>query len=449
MATGESKSKWSGELPDVTPETFSAVRLSYENKEDESTILSKTPACVATLWESKSNDRDNRLYYGDNAGVLAMLMYDFTVMGKVDLIYIDPPFATNSVFKSRSRRDAYEDLQTGAHYVEFLRTRLILLRELLSEQGSIYVHLDKNMVFNIKIIMDEVFGLANFRGFITRRKSNPKNYTRNTYGNISDFILFYTKSDKYIWNRAYREWSDDRARKEYPYEEEGTGRRFKKVPIHAPGERNGDTGKPWKGMYPPKGKHWQYRRSMLDEMDARGEIYWSPNGNPRRKVYYDESKGVAVQDIWLDVKDAHNQNIKITGYPTEKPAPLLERIVSASSDTNSLVLDCFCGSGTTLHVASSNGRRWIGIDKSSEAIMTTMGRFQYGLKPMGDYVKGRIKEHQKILPFTFEEPQKPLPFAFEEPKSKPLEVFEEFSLFATVPYRGELEEAILAMRPKN
>lgn len=449
MATGEAKSKWSGKLPEAAPESQSRLRLSYENKIDESEILSMASASVVKLWESKSNDKGNRLYYGENAGILATLLYDLTVKSKVDLIYIDPPFATNSVFKSRSRRDAYEDLQTGAHYVEFLRTRLILLRELLSEQGSIYVHLDKNMVFHIKIIMDEVFGPANFRGFITRRKSNPKNYTRNTYGNVSDFILFYTKSDKYIWNRAYREWSDDRAWKEYPYEEEETGRRYKKVPIHAPGERNGDTGKPWKGMYPPEGKHWQYRRSKLDEMDARGEIYWSPNGNPRRKVYYDESKGVAVQDIWLDVKDAHNQNIKITGYPTEKPVPLLERIISASSDTNSLILDCFCGSGTTVGVASSNGRRWIGIDKSAEAIMTTLRRFQSGLKPMGDYVKRRIKEHQKTLPFTFEDPQKLLPLAYEEPQNKPLEIFEEFGLFATLPYCGELDEAISGVRPKK
>ncbi len=411
-------------------------------------ILSRAPADIVSLWKSNLNTRDNRLYYGDNAGILAMLMYDLTVKGKVDLIYIDPPFATNSVFKSRSRRDAYEDLQTGTRYIEFMRTRLVMLRELLSEQGSIYVHLDKNMIFHMKIIMDEVFGSANFRAFITRRKSNPKNYTRNTYGNISDYILFYTKSDTYIWNRAYRAWTDDRAKQEYPYVEEGTGRRFKKVPIHAPGERNGDTGKPWRGMNPPTGKHWQYRRSVLDELDARGEIYWSSNGNPRRKVYFDESKGVAVQDIWLDVKDAHNQNIKITGYPTEKPVSLLQRIIAASSDTNSLVLDCFCGSGTTLDVASKNERRWIGIDKSAEAIVTALRRFQKGLEPMGDYVKGR-KNNQKTLPFEFQDPQKLLPLAFDKPISDRTDVIEEFSLFATSPYHGELDGAILGLRSKT
>ena len=448
MATGEAKSRWSGELTPITSQADTKVYLAYENKVDEGVILSEVPADTVRLWKSEKNTKDNRLYFGDNAGILARLMDDVTVRGNVDLVYIDPPFATNSVFKSRSRKDAYEDLRTGARYVEFMRKRLILLRELLSKQGSIYVHLDKNMVFHIKIIMDEVFGLANFRGFITRRKSNPKNYTRNTFGNISDFILFYTKSDEYVWNRAYRKWTSDRAEQEYPYVEEGTGRRFKKVPIHAPGERNGDTGKPWKGMNPPTGKHWQYRRSVLDELDARGEIYWSSNGNPRRKVYFDESKGVAVQDIWLDVKDAHNQNIKITGYPTEKPVSLLQRIISASSDTNSLVLDCFCGSGTTLDVASKNERRWIGIDKSAEAIVTTLRRFQRGLEPMGDYVKGR-KNNQKTLPLEFEDPQKLLPLAFDKSIPDRTDVIEGFSLFATSPYHGELDEAILGLRSKT
>ncbi len=313
MATGETKSKWSGELSPSQLGSRNPVCLTYEGKVEAATILSLAPASIKKLWNPDQNMMDNRLYYGDNSGILATFLDDKTVNGNVDLVYIDPPFATNSVFKSRSRNDAYEDLLTGAHYVEFLRARLILLRELLSDQGSIYVHLDSKMIFQIKLVMDEVFGPNNFRAFITRRKSNPKNYTRNTYGNISDYILFYTKSNNYIWNRAYREWTNVRAEEEYPYVEEETGRRYKKTPIHAPGERNGDTGKPWKGLNPPKGKHWQYRRETLDEMDARGEIYWSPTGNPRRKVYFDQSKGIPVQDIWLDVKDAHNQNIKITG----------------------------------------------------------------------------------------------------------------------------------------
>lgn len=242
------------------------------------------------------------------------------------------------------------------------------------------------MAFHIKIIMDEIFGRNNFQSWITRKKCNPKNYTRKSYGNISDYILFYTKSSSYVWNRPHEQWTVERAEKEYPYVEQETGRRYKKVPIHAPGTRNGETGKSWRGKLPPPGKHWQFPPQTLDEMDARGEIYWSPNGNPRRKIYLDESEGVAVQDIWLDFRDAHNQNIEITGYPTEKNPGLLARIIAASSNPGDLVLDCFSGSGTTLAVASQLNRQWIGIDSSIEAIATTLRRFAKGTEPMGDFV---------------------------------------------------------------
>lgn len=187
-----------------------------------------------------------------------------------------------------------------------------------------------------------------------------KNYTRKTYGNVADYILFYSKSDCYAWNRPIEQWDDARAAKEYQYVDE-QGRRYKKVPVHAPGVRNGETGKPWRGKLPPPGKHWQYPPATLDEMDARGEIYWSPTGNPRRKIYFENSAGVPLQNIWMDMRDPHNQNIHITGYPTEKPIELLDRIIEASSNPGDLVLDCYAGSGTTLAAASNLGRRWIGV----------------------------------------------------------------------------------------
>jgi adenine-specific DNA-methyltransferase len=168
-----------------------------------------------------------------------------------------------------------------------------------------------------------------------------------------------------------------------------------KVPLHAPGIRNGETGKEWREIMPPPGKHWQYRPSDLDKMDARGEIFWSKNGNPRRKVYLDESNGVSVQDIWLDVKDPHNQNVKITGYPTEKNIELVRRIIGASSNPGDIVLDCFSGSGTTLAAAASLNRRWIGIDNSVEAIRATLRRFAFGPQVMGDYVRGKIDKMER------------------------------------------------------
>lgn len=323
MATGIPKSRVSNlrdrsALRMAEAEQIS-IHLAYEGKRSEKQILSTPPADLTIAWPEYvySGERPNRLYYGDNLAVLAALLQESWARGRVRLVYIDPPYATSSVFQSRDQRHAYADLLGGANYVEFLRQRLILLRELLADDGSIYVHLDENMAFHIKVAMDEIFGRKNFRNWITRKKCNPKNYTRKTFGNVTDFILFYTKTDTYVWNRPVEGWTPERAAKEYQYVEEGTGRRYKKVPLHAPGVRNGETGKTWRDVSPPPGKHWQYPPSVLDEMDARGEIYWSPNGNPRRKVYLDESDGIPIQDIWLEFRDAHNQNIEITGYPTE------------------------------------------------------------------------------------------------------------------------------------
>jgi adenine-specific DNA-methyltransferase len=392
LATGVPKTRWNHRpglgLPDAPPGVASDVCLSYDGKLPEAEILAAAPTTCRRLWphSSPGPHADNRLYYGDNLPILAELLADKLVSGKVRLVYIDPPFATRSVFQSRAQRDAYADLLSGAHYIEFLRRRLVCLRELMAPDASIYVHLDDNMAFAVKVLMDELFGREQFRNCITRKKCNPKNYTRKTYGNVSDYVLFYTKSDSYVWNRPLEDWTVQRALKEYEYVEPGTNRRYKKVPVHAPGVRNGETGQPWRGKNPPPGKHWQFPPRVLDEMDARGEIYWSPNGNPRRKIYLDQTKGVPVQDIWLDCRDAHNQNIQITGYPTEKNLDVLKRIVAASSEPGDLVLDCFSGAGTTLVAAHMLGRRWIGIDDSTEAIASTLRRFAHGTERMGDFV---------------------------------------------------------------
>lgn len=335
-----------------------------------------------------------RLYHADNIDVLNTLLDDKDVCGKVTLIYIDPPYNTGGAFETRDFKYAYNDRFPIDTYLSFMRKRLDLMHQLLSDEGSIYIQLDCNMVFHVKLLMDDIFGVRNFKGMITRKKCKPKNFTHKTYGNISDYILFYTKSENPIWNRPYEEWSDEKILKEYPNIEETTGRRYKKVPIHAPGTRNGATGKAWRGMMPPKGKHWQFTPDKLDEMDAAGEIYWSANGNPRRKVYFDRSKGVPVQDIWLDYLDINNQNTHITGYPTEKNINMLKRIIEASSNPGDLVLDCFAGSGTTLVAAEELNRQWIGVDIGKEAIDTIIKRLQDGSRPMGDYVKNKNKPSQ-------------------------------------------------------
>lgn len=340
---------------------------------------------------SGNTDGIKRLYHADNLDVLNLLVNDKNVSGKVTLIYIDPPYNTGGAFETRDFKLAYDDRFGIQEYLSFMRKRLELMHKLLSDEGSIYVHLDSNMVFHVKVMMDEIFGMQNFKGMITRKKCKSKNFTRRTYGNISDYILFYSKTEDPVWNRPYEEWSDEKILKEYPYIEEGTGRRFKKVPIHAPGTRNGATGSEWRGMMPPDGKHWQFTPDKLEEMDRNGEIYWSASGNPRRKVYLERSCGIPVQDIWLDFLDVNNQNTLITGYPTEKNIDMLKRIIETSSRPGDLVLDCFAGSGTTLVAAEELGRNWIGVDIGDEAIATIVNRLRFGSKPMGDYVKKKKK----------------------------------------------------------
>ena len=375
----------------------SSPTLSYSGKKSKDEILKGTRKPIIPLI---SCTNENTLCFGDNLFVLRELLDNPQVGGQVDLIYIDPPYATQMVYHSRRQNFAYSDTIAGADFIEYLRERIILLREILSKHGSFYLHIDEKMLFEIKIILDEVFGPDQYRNLITRRKCNPKNFTKNTYGKNADYILFYTKSNNYTWNRPVEPLSLS-SMKEYRHVEEETGRMFMKVPVHAPGVRKGETGKKWRGFTPPSGKHWQYTPAVLDEMDARGEIFWSKNGNPRRKVYYDTHEGVLVQEIWMEFKDAHNQNIKITGYPTEKNADILRRIVRTSSNPGDLILDSFAGSGTTLAVAEELGRKWIGIDNSPESFNTIVERFRSGLRPLGIYGIKRQKE-KKIVRTLFD-----------------------------------------------
>lgn len=387
MATGiPSKKQNNNKIP---------ITLMYEGKKDKDSIIHNDGVEFKKV-ASVNGDSDNSLFYGDNLYVLLYLLNN-GYRGKIKLIYIDPPFATVSNFVNKNQELAYCDPLNGGAYVEFLRERIIIMNELLSDDGSIYIHLDNNMAFTIKLVMDEIFGEKNFRAFITRKKCSTKNYTKNTFGNISDYILFYSKSTKYTWNRPYDPWEHSRMIEEYPYIDQSTGKRYKKVPIHAPGTRNGETGKEWRGKMPPAGKHWQYTPDRLEELDENGEIYWSANGNPRRKVFCDPSKGVPIQDIWLNYRDSINQSQKTTGYPTEKNLEMLKMIVESSSNPGDIVLDCFAGSGTTLDAAFCCNRKWIGADNSLESIKSIIKRFTKGLEIYGDYVDKKENNIQLSL----------------------------------------------------
>lgn len=345
------------------------MNIVYENKKTGKEILENTPRANLSVVAGKG--AENKLIHGDNLPVLKTLLDGYA--GKIDLVYIDPPFATNGHFKigddrantvSSSKGDAiaYSDTLVGPAFLEFLRERLVFLRELLSGRGSIYLHIDYKIGHYVKLVMDEVFGVKNFRNDIARIKCNPKNFHRKAYGNIKDMILLYSKSGDPTWNDPRVPFSKGDEDRLFRKMDEG-GRKYTTIPLHAPGETvNGNTGKPWKGILPPKGRHWRSEPSILDEWEALGLVEWSPNGIPRKKIYLDEKEGKKMQDIW-EFKDPQYPD-----YPTEKSLELLKFIVGASSNEGDLVLDCFCGSGTALVASQSLNRKWIGVDQSEHAI---------------------------------------------------------------------------------
>lgn len=317
----------------------------------------------------------NLLIKGDNIKGMQWLL-DNGYEGQIDLVYIDPPFATGGVFatdnsgrvatisKSSDSTVAYSDTLQGAEFIAFLKERAILIHKLLSEQGSLYLHIDYKIGHYVKVMLDEVFGINNFRNDITRIKCNPKNFDRVGYGNIKDLILFYTKGKQPIWHHPRFNCTPEEVAKLYSKVDKN-GRRYTTVPIHAPGEtKDGKSNQPFKGIYPPKGRHWRCSVEELEKLDAEGLIEWSATGNPRKINYADEHMTKKAQDIW-EFKDP-----TYPMYPTEKNLDMLKFIIEASSNENSIVMDCFCGSGSTLYAAAQCNRRWIGIDQSDIAIET-------------------------------------------------------------------------------
>jgi len=384
--------------------------LDYVNKKDEKEILD-SPVITDLIHVSGQSESKCKLIHSENFQALKILLEKNSLKGKVDFIYIDPPFSTNNVFKisqdrantiSSSNNDetAYSDHLQGADFIEFLRERLILLRELMSDKASIYLHIDYKIGHYVKVMMDEVFGINNFRNDITRIKCNPKNFDRKAFGNIKDLVLFYSKTDDYIWNEPKRALNEDDLKRLYK-KVDANGRYYTTVPLHAPGEtKEGPTGRPWRSMMPPKGRHWRCDPKKLEELDKEGLIEWSSNGVPRRIIYAEDAKenGVRLQDI-LEFKDTQTPS-----YPTEKNIEFLQLLIKTSSKPDSIVLDCFCGSGTTLVAAKELGRDWIGIDQSKHAIEVAQKRIDktpndvftadYELLSSKEFYKPKIKEKQ-------------------------------------------------------
>lgn len=336
-----------------------------------------------------------QLFYGDNKEVLAHLLAN-GYRGKVDLIYIDPPFdsAADYVRKvtlrgksalakiegetySLGEQVQYTDIWANDNYLQFMFERLILLKELLSENGTLWLHCDWHKSHMIRCIADEIFGPDNLRNEIVWKRTGGRSDS-TTFNHIHDIVFYYTKGNEMRFNTQYVPHDPTYIEKYFTYTE-ADGRRFATIDATQSGLRKGASGEPWRGFSPAsKGNHWKFHPSELDRLDADGKIYWptKEGGWPRLKSYLDEVKGAAISTIWTDLKAVNSQAEEREDYPTQKPESLLERIIVTCSNPNDLILDCFIGSGTTAAVAQKLGRRWISCDINKGSIQTTSKRLQ-------------------------------------------------------------------------
>jgi site-specific DNA-methyltransferase (adenine-specific) len=354
----------------------------------------------------------NHLYYGDNLAVLR----DHIASDSVDLVYLDPPFNSNAsynvLFKgpsgnaSAAQIEAFDDtwhwtdaaetayaevLRSGngaaaemlramrsflgendmMAYLAMMAVRLIELHRVLKPTGSLYLHCDPTASHYLKILLDAVFGVRFYRSEIVWKRSTSHGNVARGYGDLTDTIFFYTRSDQYVWNQQHSKFSVEY---ETRYNmRDPDGRRWHSVSLRNPGVRpnlqfpytalNGIT-------YQPHPNGWAVSRERLEAYDRENRLHYPTraDGTLRLKRYLDELDGVKLQNLWTDIPAINSQAQERLGYPTQKPVALLERIVAASSNPGDLVLDPFCGCGTTVHAAEKLGRRWIGIDVTHLAI---------------------------------------------------------------------------------
>ena len=351
----------------------------------------------------------NCLYYGDNLDVLRRHIADESV----DLCYLDPPFNSNAsynvlfaerngsqaaaqikAFEDTWRWDegaarAYEEVvESGGRvsqamqafrtflgdtdmlaYLAMMAPRLLELRRALKTTGSIYLHCDPTASHYLKLLLDAVFGPERFLSEIIWKRTSAHSSAKR-YGPVHDVILFYGKSDEYKWNRVFQDYDADYMETFFD-QTDPDGRRWKRTDMTGAGIRHGETGLPWRGIdITAKGRHWGSPPSVLDELDRKGRVHWpkKEDGMPRLKQYPEDLPGVPLQDVWTDVRPLHNLAAERLGYPTQKPETLLDRIILSSTVEGGVVLDPFCGCGTTIASAQRLNRRWIGIDITNLAI---------------------------------------------------------------------------------
>jgi DNA modification methylase len=352
----------------------------------------------------------NHLYYGNNLDILREDINDESV----DLIYLDPPFNSqatyNVLFRSPAGKQspaqieafedtwhwtdeaekAFDEVMTSGNtdtaemlramrsflkendmmaYLTMMAARLLELHRVLKPTGSLYLHCDPTASHYLKMLLDAVFRPERFLNEIIWKRTTAHSSAKR-YGPIHDVLLYYSKSDKVVWNAQRIDYDEQYLEKYYRYDD-GDGRLYWRNSLTAAGIRHGSSGKPWRGIdVTATGQHWKFTIETLDELDAADKIYWPPGGKgfPQIKRYRDELKGLAVGDIWTDIDRINQVADERLGYPTQKPVALLERIIQASSNEGDIVLDPFCGCGTTIHGAQKLKRQWVGIDITHLAI---------------------------------------------------------------------------------
>ncbi|MCX5809951.1 MAG: site-specific DNA-methyltransferase [Proteobacteria bacterium] len=358
---------------------FKIPTIEYAGKRPEGVILAgasilgqAAPLQVIRRFGEPAEDGwQNMIVQGDNLQFLKTVFLNQDplikdkVKGKVKLIYIDPPFATKSDFGGNDGERSYSDKVANAEFIEGLRERLIYLREILAEDGSIYLHLDQKMSHYAKIVMDDIFGKENFNNEIIWQRVYAHNDS-GRYGRIHDTILFYTKSSNYCWNTQYEAYSE-KYLKMYSMDD-GDGRKYKVENTMGPGGRGSTYD--WNGHI----RAWRYSQETMKSLDDKGLLYYTKTGFPKKKAYLNEMPGKPLQDMWVDINVIAGQAKELIKYNTQKPEKLLERIVLTSSNPGDLVMDIFGGSGTTAAVSERLGRRWIMCDFGKHAIYTMQKR---------------------------------------------------------------------------
>lgn len=384
---------------------MSGVRLEWDGKSAEVPRL-RLPLQVVETVNSPRADRGslfeaaadeeagwrNRLIWGDNLHVLASLADELA--GQVDLIYIDPPFDSRQDYKVRIavgdgdvsaeqelskissiiEEKAYRDTwgRGVESYLQMLYERLVLLRELLSDRGSIFLHLAPNVSHLARVLLDEIFGAENFRAEIVWQRVTAHSDTKD-FGGIHDSILCFAKSERHMWYPQFRPYDESYIKSHYG-QVDAAGRRYLLDNLTSPNPRPNLT-YVWRGHQPPT-YGWRYSQQTMQKLHDEGRL-WYPSDKARRPRlirFLDEMPGVPLGDVWDDLYPVNAQARERLGYDTQKPEALLERIIKSSSDEGSIVLDCFEGSGTTPAVAEKLGRRWIAVDIGRFAIHTTRKR---------------------------------------------------------------------------